>query len=280
MTLVKLDLDRNGNRVADKHDKTLIIDADTIAFAACVVCEFEVDDGEWDISIPEAVSHCQDKLEFILDQVGGREENVRLHFTGGKSSFRYPLLLEAFPDIPEMQYKFKRRKKHVPQGLSEVKEELSKLYIATTHHEWEADDQVVFDKMQDPEAILIAVDKDVIGNTPGKHFNYYESRKHDIAMRWVEVSEEEAVYNQYVQAITGDRSDNIPGIKGMGPAKAAKYLVEGMDEDEMYEGLVSAYRENHKRDDISAEDMMQLNIRLVNMHQLTEKGIELWSVTR
>lgn len=277
MTLVKLDLDRDGNVLKNKHDKLIIIDADTVAFASCSVCEYEVEDGKWDISLQEALAHSMDKIEFILDQIGGKPDNVRLHFTGGRASFRYDLLRDAFPDDETMHYKFKRKKKKSPAGLHDVKKLLCKEFIGEIHYEWEADDQVVLDKMiAEDEAILVAVDKDVLYNTPGYHFNYYESKLHKIAMKWVDVTPEEAIYNQYMQILTGDKSDNIPGIKGVGPATAAKFLVEGMSEEDLWQGVLAAFELKHAIEGISPYDMAILNSRLVNMHQLTKKGIVLW----
>jgi len=204
MTLVKLDLDRDGNRIMNRHDKRIIIDADTIAFASCSVCEYEVEDGEYEISVHEAVEHSLDKLRTILDRIGGKEENTYLYFTGGRESFRYQLLDEKFED-EEMRYKYKRRKKHTPAGLDEVKRGLGEHYNSTHSYLWEADDQVVYEKKKyGDDSILVAVDKDVIMNTPGRHFNYYESKKYKIDMKWMEVSEEEARFNQYIQAITGE----------------------------------------------------------------------------
>jgi len=278
MTLVKLDLDRDGKVLPPRHDKLIVIDADTVAFASCIVCEYEVEDDKWDISLTEALSHSMDKLQRILDIVGGKPENVRLHFTGGRDSFRYQLLKDAFPEDPEMHYKFKRKKKRAPVGLRDLKKLLCNEFEGVIHYDWEADDQVVLDKkVLGDEAILVAVDKDVIMNTVGTHFNYYESAQYKIAMKWVTISEDEARYNQYMQMLTGDKSDNIPGIKGVGPAKAAKFLVEGMSEEELWQGVLFAHRSLCKREDISPEDMALLNARLVGMHQLTDKGIVLWS---
>ena len=277
MTLVNLDLDKDGRVIGPRNDKMLIVDADTIVYASCSVCEYELPDGGFDINIHEALAHAEDKINRIVDAVEGKEENLHLHFTGGKASFRYQLLADAFPDEPEMHYKFKRKKKKVPEGLHQLKVLLNEKHKGDIHYEWEADDQVVFDKKKyGDDAILIAVDKDVLYNVPGKHYNYYESRLYNIDPKWVEVNSDEARFDQYIQAITGDKSDNIPGIKGIGPAKARKFLVDGMDEDELYQGVLNAYETHHKRLDISPEDMAILNIRLVNMHQLTDEGVVLW----
>jgi len=47
------------------------------------------------------------------------------------------------------------------------------------------------------------------------------------------ITKEEAVYNFYMQFLVGDNADNIKGVYGVGPKKAAK-LLEGKTELEMY----------------------------------------------
>jgi len=299
-----IELDDRGDKKEDKHDKIIIVDADTIVFASCSVCQHEVQvmgpdfmsDEEmayarkqpyWDeaemtymsIDPQDALRHASDKLELILDKIGGKLENTILHFTGGRDSFRYSLLQNAFPDDEEMHYKWKRTKKPRPVGLQIVKELMCAVEgtkEATIWYDFEADDVAVRDKMRHgEEAILVAVDKDAWKNTPGRHFNYYESELYNIEMKWVEVSEEDARFHQHLQAITGDKSDNIPGLKGIGPAKALKFIEPGMTDDELWDGVVTAYTRHCTYGE--PLDMAILNRQLVDMHQLDEEGvIQLW----
>lgn len=279
--LVDIDLDGKGEILVPKHDKRIIIDADTVVFASCTVCEFELNDMEsgeiiYDIDLENAFTHSKEKLEFILDSIGGKVENTELHFTGGKESFRYKLLEEAFPGQEHRQYKFKRQKKHTPAGLDELKAKMLEHYDGKIHYDFEADDIVTYLKKQHgDDSIMCAVDKDVWRNTPGIHWNYYSSLKYNIDMKWVEISEDEAVYYQYLQAIIGDKSDNVPGLHGIGEAKAAKFIEIGMNESELWEGVVTAYVRHCDYGD--PYDMALLNMRLVNMHQLQDNmEIKLW----
>jgi len=304
--MIEIDIDAAGNTLPPKNDKIIVVDADTIAFAACSVCEFEVEvlDEEFhtkeemeelrskpswneetftyrDINVNEAVLHAKGKMDLILDRIGGKAENTELHFTSGKN-FRYDLLKDAFPDSPEMWYKANRgKRKPPPVGLVEVKEGLKDHFNSMYHMEVEADDFVVMRKKQLKEnCILCIVDKDIYKNTYDygqPHWNYYEAPwlKNPISMRWVEMTEEGAIFNQYLQAITGDSSDNIPGLKGIGPAKAKKFIEEGMSEEELWFGLETAYLQHCKYGD--GTEMAILNMRLVNMHQLQEDGVvKLW----
>lgn len=284
--MIEVDIDAAGNLTPEKHDKIIVVDADTIAFAACEVCQYEAtvisedrilavydeDLGCFrDIDIDNAILHAKGKIELILERIGGKAENTELHFTSGKN-FRYKLLADAFPDNPEMHYKANRgKRKPSPVGLSECKEGLLKHFEGSIHEIVEADDAVVQRKHElKDNCILVIVDKDIYRNTPDygqPHWNYYEAPwlKNPIEMKWVEMSKKEAKYNQYMQAIQGDKSDNIPGLKGVGPKTAAKFLDEDMDEVELWEGLLAAYHKHCKYGD--AEEMAILNMRLVNMHQ-------------
>lgn len=303
MDITDIDLDSRGEAIPEKHDKRIVIDADTIAFAACVICEekietlgpdfmspeeYEVmrvipswDDEEYcyyQIDIDEAMDHAQSKIQLILDRVGGKVENMELHFTGGKDNFRYTLLKEAFPDDPTKGYKAKRGKNKAPEGLFMLKQKLLVHYQGDIHFEYEADDAVVYrkDSLGD-KCIMCAVDKDVLDNTPGRHFNYFEAShyKEPKEMKWVEYTKEEAMYHQYLQVIIGDKSDNVPGLHGVGIKKAEKFLDPGMTEQELWDGVITAYVRHCDYGD--PEEMAILNMRLVNMRQLNEKGeIELW----
>jgi len=83
------------------------------------------------------------------------------------------------------------------------------------------------------KCILSTVDKD-LNNTPGWHHNMRTGEVY-----WV--TEEEATYSFYKQLLTGDRTDNIQGIKGVGDVKATKILAECDSELSMYLAVNEAY---------------------------------------
>jgi 5'-3' exonuclease len=86
----------------------------------------------------------------------------------------------------------------------------------------EADDIVTWLKHKYKErAILCAVDKDVLKQNSGSHFNY----KKDV----FETTEDKDIIKFILQqVITGDHGDNIKGIPGKGPVFAEK-IVKGED---------------------------------------------------
>jgi len=64
--------------------------------------------------------------------------------------------------------------------------------------------------------VICHIDKD-LDQIPGEHYNYRNFAKYSL-------TPDEALKKLYVQAIMGDKTDNIPGIEGIGPVKAQAIL--------------------------------------------------------
>ena len=280
---VDIDLDNKGELLPPKNDKVLLVDADTIIFAACVTTQVEEEllprwaytDLEWmeiessphfneekhtlrHIDLDVAYTAAKEKLDYILSKTGCND--YELHFTGGyRNSFRYTLV--------SSDYKQNRREYISPVGLMELKmrfvnNDPERCFI---HHFFEADDAVIAKMRALPDKyILAAQDKDVLYSMPGRHYNYYSSEKYDIEMKWVEVDETTAMKHHYLQCLTGDTTDNIKGIKGIGPKKAAAILADCTTPQECWVAVVVAYEEK----EMSEADAI-ITMRLVSMHQVT-----------
>ena len=95
----------------------------------------------------------------------------------------------------------------------QIKEEFNTFYVNGA----EADDAVaVYQTMYGEESIICSDDKDLL-QIPGNHFNI---RTRELIV----VTEVEAHYRIHHQLLTGDSTDNIKGIEGVGPATAKKIL--------------------------------------------------------
>jgi len=278
-----LDLDYSGNMLPPKNDKIALIDADTIAYIACLAAE-EVEEllpesfytpEEWaeitsnptwneenytiTHSNPEVrMQKAEEKIQKILDGTGCKE--VELHFTGGRC-FRY----DIYPE-----YKANRPSKR-PQNLSDMKEEMIVKWNGSVHTRYEADDIVVYLKNKYPDKyILCSIDKDVYNATEGSNYNYYESTNRD--MCFVHTTAKFAKYWPYAQCILGDRSDNIKGAHRIGIKSLHKWINEDMTEQELWEGVVGAWLS--KEQDI---DEAILTMNLVNMKLLDDNdNIRTW----
>ncbi len=247
----------NDHLKPDTSEMTLLVDADTVVYATCSACEYGDDESGWFIDLPSALIVAQEKVALLLELSGCKD--VELHFTSGKN-FRY-LLTDT--------YKSNRSSTRYPEGLREMKD----LLEGTINTDYEADDIVCMLKREYPDKYIVcAVDKDVLNGVPGIHFNYYNSLKYNINMKWLVTDEETSTQWPYLQCLMGDSADGITGIKGVGPAKAKKLLLGITDETIMWNTVKQAYTDAGQE-----ESEALLNMRLVHMHQLTkEKTLELW----
>ena len=105
----------------------------------------------------------------------------------------------------------------------------------------EADDAVGIAAyaVSEDESIMVHIDKD-LNQFRGWHYNYRKKEKYY-------VSEFEGLHSFYTQILTGDRIDNIIGLKGIGPVKAKRILEECTNENELYEAVLKAYEGDQQR---------------------------------
>ena len=182
-------------------------------------------------------------------------DSAYLVFSGG-GNFRMGLPLA---------YKEHRTDSRKPVGYKELREYAEATYKTHTPVNMEADDYVVYLKTQYPEDyILCAIDKDVLYQTVGTHYNYGKDEE-------VTVNEFEAIWYAYYQVLTGDTSDGYKGAIGIGPVKAKKILDGCETEEELWKAVVETYESRGQTEDEALQTM-----RLANMHQYDGEKIVLW----
>ena len=113
--------------------------------------------------------------------------------------------------------------------------------------------------------VCVSMDKDVRKGLPGRFFNPHYMRN-----CFEETGELEAQNFTWLQTLMGDNTDDIPGIPGVGEAKALKLLNDfGWD----WNGVRAAFGK-HGLD----ENYAILMRRLVDMRQYSKKkGLKLWT---
>lgn len=82
--------------------------------------------------------------------------------------------------------------------LKELKEYLKEKYVAYSFSGVEADDLISYYSNLLESSIVIAIDKDLLKQIPGKHFNYYHK-----TFDFVETSKEESLVFLWAQVLMG-----------------------------------------------------------------------------
>lgn len=178
----------------------------------------------------------------------------------GKGNFRL--------DLPT-SYKENRKETRKPLGYKELRAWVEKTYTTHAPDGMEADDYVVYMKTAYPEDyILCAIDKDVLYQTEGTHYNYGRDEE-------VTVSQWDAVKFAYYQCLTGDVADGYKGANGIGPKKAEKILAGCETEEELWEAVLKTYEARGHTADEALWTM-----RLANMHQFDGNKVVLWEPQR
>ena len=145
-----------------------------------------------------------------------------LHLTG-KGNFRNDIAVTA-------PYKGNRTGTAKPVHYHLLREYLVDSWSATVSQGIEADDMLAIRATELGEAsVIVSLDKD-LDQVPGWHYNFSKKSLYHI-------DPVEGLFRFYKQMLTGDRVDNIVGVRGIGEVKAEK-LLAGKTEDQMWEVCV------------------------------------------
>jgi len=205
---------------------TLLIDADWLAHSACSACECDIRWDEWINTLHVEAADVQDyiamKLSYWRDVT--QDNDVVMCFSD------YPTFRHEMND----EYKANRIGKRKPLGLRDIRQWLGEQYETRVCAGLEADDVMGLfatgGLYKNP--IIVSIDKDM----------------RTIPCSLLAGDEVETIHPAQanrawmMQALTGDTSDNYPGLKGVGPVKAAQILGEAGTLPEMWEKVVAAYR--------------------------------------
>lgn len=197
----------------------VIIDGDILAYRCAASAEGD--------PVEVAILRTANQMEEILAQT---KANGHYLYLSGESNFRY----EIFPE-----YKAKRSLVK-PKWLQDCREFLVTDYDAKVTEGYEADDAIGIkatwlrdSPFRDDDFIIASDDKDLL-QLEGNHFNIR-------TQKFIEVSNDEAVWMFYYQLLVGDSVDNVKGCKGIGKVNANKALEVGMTEWELFEVCRNLY---------------------------------------
>jgi hypothetical protein len=201
---------------------TALIDADSLCYAV----GFSSNDTEESIAIARLE---ETMTELCMELDCGDYKG----FLTGKGNFRDSIAVT----VP---YKGQRVSEK-PIHLQALRDHLVSSWGFEVVNGIEADDAVGIATYAVPEekTIMVHIDKD-LNQLRGWHYNYRKKEKYY-------VSEFEGLVAFYTQILTGDRIDNIIGLKGIGPVKAKKVLEKCTNENELYQAVLKAYEDDQQR---------------------------------
>lgn len=241
----------------------LHIDSDSLVYAV----GFAVQNKDGTVEpLEHVLSTVKRSIKNLLDNV--EHIGFQLYLTG-RDNFR----MELYPEYKANRTADKPKMYHV------IRTYLEECWGAIVVDGMEADDAVAIAITEDTSACLVSMDKDLL-TVPGKHIN---PRKLEQGV--FEVSEEEAAVYFYRQLLTGDTSDNVPGVgniskelkekygipsgrRGFGPASAEAVVPEGLSVEEMFSRVRECYQD---------DEVLLRNGRLLHMtRKLVDGKPVLW----
>jgi hypothetical protein len=185
--------------------------------------------------VANALYNVKSLIGTALDRLGVGRRSLTVYLSG-PSNFR-----EQIATI--LPYKGNRDPAHKPVHGPAIKEYIRDRYPTVTSEGEEADDVVGYshyrDWVRDPEGtIIVSVDKD-LDMIPGYHYDFTKDKAYH-------VDEDQAAWYFWRQLLTGDSTDNIPGIKGLGNKRAEMFL-ETAGEDP-WPAIAERYKEQYGKD--------------------------------
>lgn len=221
----------------DGDIKTALIDADIMLYRA-------------------AWKHEGDDIENAYETIDSMFEHIfyvtkcasYIGFLTGKFNFRKEI-------AKTKPYKGNRKDLVLPEHFDEIREYLINSWNCYVVDGLEADDALGICQTEMEDTIICSIDKDLL-QISGLHYNWNKSEI-------INVSEDDAWYKLYQQALAGDSTDNIMGIPRVGEKKATKILSECYTSHDACVATMSAYGDYYKDDNHLT--MYQENLDLVRI---------------
>ncbi len=233
----------------------LLVDGDILVYRVGFACQKKGASGEEIQVLPEplAKARMRDTYQSIVDANPGLQNKLYITSTD-HSNYRY----ELYP-----QYKANRTADK-PILYDILRRYMVEVLRAEEVFYQEADDTLGIAATTHPGSVVASIDKD-LDQIPGLHYNFVKGFHYT-------VTPEEGIKFFYQQLLQGDMTDNIPGLFGIGPAKAVKALAKATTERHLFMAAKAMYQKHHPP---NWEDYMRLNGRLLKIRQY--EG-ELWDL--
>lgn len=172
--------------------------------------------------VENALSNVRNVLESITDQAG---PITGLYLSKG-NGFRHGIATMK-------EYKGHRKDAAKPIHYDAIRQYMVDYHGARIFSSVEADDVLALNQTED--TVIVSIDKDLL-QVPGKHYNWVRHEKRlvtpEVGMRVL-----------FMQNLTGDNTDNIPGIYRCGEETARKILAPIHTREEMCDEVALKWKE-------------------------------------
>ena len=258
-----------------------LIDADSIIYRVCCAVEDKTIWNEMEVLTGQEteldIEHTID-LDIMYATIDGIIENILFATECKKAIICIGVGTKNLRFNNPLGYKENRKDLRKPEGFKEAIDYLVNEHKARLigNNLIEVDDEVVYLKTKYPDKyMLCAIDKDVLYQTEGEHYNYVKDE-------FITVTKEDTIKYLFYQALVGDASDGYKGCKGIGDKKAKEllsYYTDGKKipieklESYLYKMLLHTFiSKGHN------EDYFLQTLRLASMHQYNGSTVDLFSV--
>ena len=227
----------------------VLIDADTIAYVASRM-PVNIDPTKLASNTEQVEANIENYIANIFYYLESKYEVTTQFyglFLGGESNFRK----DIYPE-----YKA-HRVSNKPPLLGYAKEYMIKHHNAWVQEGYEADDglasmwNTLRYSLGNHNIVICSVDGD-LKRIPCQYFDIHKNR-----MTLTVISIEQSDQNFYRAMLTGDRSDNVKGLRGIGEKKANNILSQPLPE--------TAFREYKRVFKEDAQKVWDLNYRLLSL---------------
>lgn len=190
--------------------------------------------------IAEPVQHCLRIIHNTIKRLSAFGEPVLWLSPRDKSNFRFNVAKTAGPR--GLGYKAGRPEK--PVHYQAARDYVIQKYGAKEIRGYEADDALGL--YQTDDTVAVHIDKD-INTVPGKHINWVTGEHYEVptGLGYIERNGKKILGRGrkffYFQLLTGDATDNIPGLPGIGDITAFNLLENCFTEEECYRVVLDMY---------------------------------------
>jgi DNA polymerase-1 len=254
-------------------NRTLLLDADIVAYKASCVHQKDYDFG--DTGSARVLDHdkCISMIEGLIEEycVATKAQRVVVCLSDPDNNFRKEL---------DATYKAKRVTVELPEMLMWAKEYLAQEYPSFIRPRLEADDcmgilatnsKLLGSSYEGDQIIMCSEDKDM-RTIPGFLYNPNQPQ-----LGVISISEEDANRFHMWQTLTGDQTDGYPGCPGIGPkSDYVRYLMEDAEPEEFWDVVVEAYASKGFTEEDALLQARQAHILWHSSYNFKNKKIRLW----